>query len=198
MYLKYFRPFPELSTERLILRKVQRIDAADLYEYCRSPISAKFADWNVHESLSVTKQYISWLLASVRKGEYMTWVIELKETGEVIGTCSFTNMDKDFRVAEIGYGIKSTAWGKGYASEAVEAVMNYGFCVIGLVRIFARIMKENSRSIHLASRVGMECEGFMKKAVWCKGAPHDLYYYAITDDMYEKRLREREEANGEN
>ena len=93
-------------------------------------------------------------------------------------------MDKDFRVAEIGYGIKNAFWGKGYASEAVRAVFDYGFCNIGLVRIFARIMKNNVRSVHLARSVGMECEGLMKKAVWCKGAPHDLYYYAITDDDY--------------
>ena len=184
MYAKYFRPFPSLETDRLILRKVKKSDVGDIYEYCRSPISAKFADWQPHESISVTKQYISWLLSSARKGEYMTWVIELKATGEVIGTCSFTNMDKDFRVAEIGYGIKNAFWGKGYASEAVRAVFDYGFCNIGLVRIFARIMKNNVRSVHLARSVGMECEGLMKKAVWCKGAPHDLYYYAITDDDY--------------
>ncbi len=198
MYLKYFKPFPYIETERLILRKVKKSDAADLYEYCRSSISAKFADWAPHENLGVTKQYISWLLSSVRRGEYMTWVIEIKETGKVIGTCSFTSMDKSFRVAEIGYGIISSYWGKGFATEAVSAIMEYGFCTIGLCRIFARIMKENVRSIHLASRVGMECEGFMKKAVWCKEAPHDLYYYAITDDMYENIIQEaEEEVNGE-
>jgi len=197
VYATYFKPFPRFETDRLILRKVRRSDALDLYEYCRSPISAKFAEWEPHENLSVTKQYISWLLNSAKRGEYMTWAIELKESGKVIGTCSFTSVDKEFKIAEIGYGILNEYWGNGYASEAVKAILEYGFCNIGFCRIFARIMKENTASVHLALSVGMECEGFMRKAVWCKGKAHDVYFYAITDDDYSRQLGEEKETFGE-
>ena len=197
MYSTYFKPFPQFETERLILRKVKKSDASDLYEYCKSPVSAKFADWYPHDDIGVTKQYISWLLAGVKKGQYMRWCIELKETGKVIGTCSFTAMDSNFKIAEIGYGILKEYWGRGFAAEAVSEIMEYGFCNIGLCRIYARIMKENTASVHLAQRLGMECEGFMRKAVWCKEKAHDIYYYAITDDEYKRKL-EKEQKNGEN
>ena len=193
MYTTYFKPFPTIETDRLILRKVKKNDAADLYEYCKSPISAKYADWEIHEDISVTKQYINWLLSSEKHGQYFTWCIEEKVSGKVIGTCSFTSIDREYKVAEIGYGILKNYWGNGYASEAVAAMMDYGFCRIGLCRIFARIMKGNINSVKLAKRLNMECEGYLRKGVWCNGSAKDLYLYAITDEDYLKNLPQEDE-----
>ena len=193
MYTIYFKPFPTIETERLILRKVKKTDVSDLYEYCKSPISAKYADWEPHEDISVTKQYVAWLLNSEKHSKYFTWCIEEKESGKVIGTCSFTSMDKDFKIAEIGYGILNNYWGNGYATEAVGAIMDYGFCTVGLVRIFARIIKGNIASVKVAKKLNMECEGFLRKGAWCKGKGKDIYIYAITDDKYKKYLPEEEE-----
>ena len=131
MYATYFKPFPTLITPRLILRKVQKKDLDDIYEYCRLPSSCKYAQWQPHEDRSVTKQYLAWLFSAMRHGAYFTWVIELRETGKVIGTCSFVNMDEEYKIAEIGYGIGKSFWGNGYATEAVRAVMDYGFTRVG-------------------------------------------------------------------
>ena len=195
MYATYFKPFPTLTTPRLTLRKVQKKDLDDIYEYCRLPSSCKYAQWQPHEDRGVTKQYLAWLFSAMRHGAYFTWVIELRETGKVIGTCSFVNMDEEYKIAEIGYGIGKSFWGNGYATEAVRAVMDYGFTRVGLLKVNARIMRENLSSVRLAGRVGMSCEGIQRKGVYAKKQAHDLYLFGITDEDYKQLLAEEEKAD---
>ncbi len=195
MYATYFKPFPTLTTPRLILRKVQKKDLDDIYEYCRLPSSCKYAQWQPHEDRGVTKQYLAWLFSAMRHGAYFTWVIELRETGRVIGTCSFVNMDEEYKIAEIGYGIGKRFWGNGYATEAVRAVMDYGFTRVGLLKVNARIMRENLSSVRLAGRVGMSCEGIQRKGVYAKKQAHDLYLFGITDEDYKQLLAEEEKTD---
>lgn len=193
MYTQFFKPFPTIETDRLILRKLNKGDAKDLYEYCSSEVSAKYSLWEPHEDLGVTRQYISWLLKTEKRGEYFTWGIELKENGKLIGTVSFPEMDKHYKIAEIGYGIIDAYWGNGYASEAIKAVMEYGFCTVGLICINAKIMKENTASVRVASAVGMQCDGLLRNGVYCKGKSHDVYVFSMLDTDYKEMLEKQTE-----
>ena len=192
MYTQFFKPFPTIETDRLILRKIKKSDAKDLYEYCSSEVSAKYSLWEPHEDLGVTRQYISWLLRSEKRGEYFTWGIELKSSGKLIGTVSLPSIDKDYKVAEIGYGIIDSYWGNGYASEAIKAIMEYGFCTVGFICINAKIMKENSASVRVASAVGMQCDGLLRNGVYCKGKAHDVYVFSMLDTDYKELLEKQE------
>lgn len=192
MYTQFFKPFPTIETDRLILRKIKKSDAKDLYEYCSSEVSARYSLWEPHEDLGVTRQYISWLLRSEKRGEYFTWGIELKSSGKLIGTVSLPSIDKDYKVAEIGYGIIDSYWGNGYASEAIKAIMEYGFCTVGFICINAKIMKENSASVRVASAVGMQCDGLLRNGVYCKGKAHDVYVFSMIDTDYKEMLEKQE------
>lgn len=192
MYTQFFKPFPTIETDRLILRKIKKSDAKDLYEYCSSEVSARYSLWEPHEDLGVTRQYISWLLRSEKRGEYFTWGIELKSSGKLIGTVSLPSIDKDYKVAEIGYGIIDSYWGNGYASEAIKAIMEYGFCTVGFICINAKIMKENSASVRVASAVGMQCDGLLRNGVYCKGKAHDVYVFSMLDTDYKELLEKQE------
>lgn len=185
LYKKYFYPFPTLQTERLVLRRLFKSDAADLFEYCASPTSARFGTWSIHEDISDTKSYINALLKSQRRGEYFTWGIIEKSSGKLIGTCSYTEVDTDFKVCEIGYGLIKKYWGNGYAREAVSKIIEYGFCTVGFQKITARVIKENTRSINLVKSLGFCCEGFIKKGVSVRDCPKDVYIFGMTDDEYE-------------
>lgn len=188
MYSKFFKPFPTLETERLILRKLNKHDAEDLYEYCKSYKSARYSKWEPHESVAVTKSFINYSLNRAKRGEYFTWGIELKSTGKLIGTCSYTNVDGDYKIAEIGYGLTESYHGNGYASEAVGKILEYGFCTIGFIRMYAQVVKENIPSINLLETVGFECEGLLKNGVYLKGNPQDLFIFGITDSAYAKKM----------
>lgn len=193
MYSTYFKPFPVLETPRLILRKVKKKDTRDLFEYCNDPVSSRYSDWQPHEDVTVTKQFIKGLLSAVGHGEYFMWCIELKENGKVIGSVSLTDIDRHYKIAELGYGIQKAYWGNGYATEAAEALLEYLFCTVGVQRVFVRIVTENLSSVRLAVRLNMECDGLLRKGVCIDGNSHDVYVYAITDEDY-KRLCEENTA----
>ncbi len=179
-------PVPVIETKRLSLRELRQADAADTFAYCSNPLSAKYALWHPHTDIAETRMYISWQKKMWRRGGFVLWAIAAKSTGKVIGTCSLTKDSGQTGIAELGYGILSEWWGNGYCTEAVSAVLEYAFSELGAVRIYARMLTENTASARLACRVGMQYEGTLKKAIICKGKPRDLAVYALTDDSYKK------------
>ena len=186
LYYRYFYPFPTLTTDRLILRKLTKNDAQSLYEYCSSSRAAQYSLWTPHSSVSETKSFLKYLVHSAHRGEYMTWGIVLKSSGELIGTCGYTYTDDDFKIAELGYGIKEKHYGNGYATEAMKAVIDYGFCTVGFVRQYAKVMVGNTPSVKLLERLGFIHEGNLKKGIIAKDKATDVSIYAMCDDDYEK------------
>lgn len=184
LYDKYFKPFPTIITPRITLRALKHSDAKDLFECCRQPEVSEFAEWEPHLSVSDTKSYISWVMSRYKKKQCAVWGIVEDKSQKLIGTCSYTYIDKNFKTAEIGYCISKDYWGKGYGTEVAGALLWHGFNIIGFQRIQARLIPENIRSKRVLEKIGMEYEGLLKKAIYCKGQPHDLMLYAITDDMY--------------
>ena len=70
---------------------------------------------------------INWYKTIYDEGTGIRWGITLKDSGKVIGSCGFLNMLPKHHRAEIGYELHQEYWGKGIASEALEAVIKYGF-----------------------------------------------------------------------
>ena len=183
-YEEYFRPFPTFQSARLILRALKMSDAADLYDCCRNPEVSRYSEWYPHPDIHHTKAYISWMLGEYRRREGTTFAISLAGPGRVIGTCSYIGLDLEHRTAELGYCLHRDFWGAGYGSEAAYILLDNGFRRMGLHRMEAKVMPENTRSEKLLRRLGMEREGLLKKAIYCKGADHDLVLYAMTDDRF--------------
>ncbi len=184
MYSRYFEPFPTLTTARLRLRKMCMADVPAIYELCRRPESAQYVEWSAHKNIGETQNYVQWVVSGYKKQISTTWVIELMPEKKVIGTCGFLNIDVHYKTAEIGYCLCSEYWGKGYASEAVWALLWYGFKDVGFIRIQARVMTGNHRSAALLERMGFCKEGTLKNAIYCKNTAHDIYLFAMTDGKY--------------
>lgn len=185
MYEDYFVPFPLLETERLIIRQVRRSDAKELYELCRRPETSKYAHWSPHTSLYATKSYISYLLSLKRKHQLTGFVIVEKQSGKLIGTCSYVSIDEDYKTAEIGYCILKEYWGQGFAKEAVDSLLWYGFEEINLQRIYARVLPENIQSVRVLQKCGFTFEGTLRKGFYYKGQVSNVLLYAITDEDYQ-------------
>ena len=184
MYNEYFVPYPNIETDRLVIRMVKKRDAEDLYELCRRPETSQFSLWNPHESLSETKDFINYQISRYRKKECMFFVVEEKASGRVIGTCSYVSMDADYKVAEIGYSVLSDLWNKGFATEIADALMGYAFNRIGVQRVFARVLPQNTASQRVLLKLGFELEGTAKKGYYFNGRIDDVLVYGITDDEY--------------
>ena len=186
MYNEYFVPYPRIETDRLVIRMVKKQDAEDLYELCRRPETSMFALWSPHESLSETKEFINYQIARYRKKDCMFFVVEEKESGRVIGTCSYVSMDADYKIAEIGYSVLSDVWNNGFATEIADALMGYAFNRIGVQRVFARVLPQNTASQRVLLKLGLEYEGTAKKGYYFNGRVNDVFTYGITDEEYFK------------
>ncbi len=184
MYNEYFVPFPVIETERLIIRMVRKSDAEDLYELCRRPETSRFSLWSPHEDLKETKEFIAYQIALYRKRKCMFFAVEEKKTCRVIGTCSYVSIDDSYKMAEIGYSILSDLWNRGYATEVAEALTGYAFNRIGVQRVSARVLPQNTASARVLLKLGFEYEGTAKNGFYYNGRVDDVDVYGITDEMY--------------
>ena len=154
--LEFPKEFPQLETERLVLRDLAESDSSALFQnYSDEDIAKNFLDAPLTD-MEQAIRFIEAFRAEFRQGEAITWAVSLKGTNEFIGTCSY--MIEANSCAEIGYDLSKAHWGKGLMTEALRAIVKYGFDELGLQRIDADTLSENSRSVKLLERLGFRLE----------------------------------------
>jgi len=174
-----FGYMPDIETERLRLRKLTMRDAQDIYTYSQDPLVAKHVLWDAMVSLAEAKNYIRYMLRKYRLGEPASWCIEWKATGQVIGTIGFMWIQKDNASAEAGYSLNRHFWNKGIMTEALGALIDYGFRSMNLNRIEAQHETENPASGAVMRKCGMLKEGTLRQRMMNKGKFVDVDLYAI-------------------
>lgn len=167
---RVFRDQPTIESERLILRRISKMDARDMYAYARDPRVTRYLTWDPHPSLSYTEEYLAYLETRIAIGDFFDFAVIERSTGRMIGTCGFTRFRYEDDCGEIGYVLSPDAWGKGYAVEALRSLLSFGFDTLGLERIEARIIEGNVRSFRVAEKLGMTFEGYMRHGMRIKGA----------------------------
>ncbi len=125
--------------------------------------------WDAHRSIGESRAYLRYMIRRYRMTEPASWGIELKETGAVIGTIGFMWIQDDNRAAEVGYSLARAQWGRGIMTEALEAVIEYGFRTLKLNRIEAIHELTNPASGAVMRKCGMVHEGTMREKLFNKG-----------------------------
>ena len=190
MYSKQTDDFPVLQTERLLLREIQNEDALDILEYLSDKDVMKYYGMEPFQSLEDVLEEVAWYKSIRMKQTGIRWGITLKENGKVLGSCGFLNWDKRHYRTEIGYELHKNYWGKGLASEALRAVVQYGFEHMRLERIQALIEPPNLSSLSLLEKHGFLCEGLLRSYEFTCGKMDDLYMYSlIKKDFNERRAQ---------
>lgn len=172
-----------LETKRLILDKWRRKDAPELFAYASTPNVGPLAGWQPHESVSESRYRIRKLFIPNK-----TWKITLKEEGVAIGSIGF---EPDFRRPEIkarqlGYSLAESYWGRGIMTEAGQAVIDYGFRVMGLRLISIETAPDNLRSQRVIEKLGFKFEGNLRDSYETyDGVIRDTYVYSILRSEWE-------------
>ena len=98
---RYFTSPPVLETERLVLRRMKRSDADDMFEYASDPEVTRYLLWEPHADPRQTARYLAFIQSRYKSGEFFDWAVTDKRTGKMIGTCGFTrfNFEADSRSA---------------------------------------------------------------------------------------------------
>ncbi|MGH8005200.1 MAG: GNAT family N-acetyltransferase [Limisphaerales bacterium] len=181
--------FIPLETSRLILRRFVDSDLPAIFAYRNDPEVARYQSWSVTDETGL-KDFIQSQksLQPGTPGEWFQFAIELKETKELIGDCALKVNKEDTCLGEIGFTLSRKYQGRGFAAEAVSALLDYAFTKLELHRIIAITDCENAGSVRLLERLGMRREGHFIQSVWNKGEWRDEYQYAILrDEWVQKR-----------
>ena len=174
----------DLSTERLLLRKMEPRDAEDMFDYASRPEVTRFLLWREHPDLLYTRRYISYVIGWYRAGDFFDYAVVHRDSGHMIGTCGFARLDMKNRTGEIGYVINPRYCGRGYATEAARAVIAMGFSELELLRIEARYMENNLASARVMQKCGMTFEGILHSAMRIKDKQENIGIYAITQEDF--------------
>jgi ribosomal-protein-alanine N-acetyltransferase len=174
-----FEPFPVLETERLVLRKITMTDAADIFKIRSNADTMKYIGRPLLHSISEAQNLIGTFQEGIRSQTNIIWGISLKSDPRLIGTIGYRYIDKDNFRAEVGYVLDSHFRRQGYASEGLAAVIDYGFSVIGLHSVEARVNPENVDSSKVLVKQMFVKEAHFKEDVFFDGSFRDSEVYSL-------------------
>ena len=155
-------PDAPIETERLLLRPFRESDAEAFFKCCQNPNIGNNAGWKPHRSLEESQE----ILRSVFISQPGIWAIILKEDGRLIGSVGIIPDPKreNPQARMLGYWLDESHWGKGYMTEAVQSVLDYGFNTLQLNLITANCYPHNERSQQVLKRHGFIYEGTLHQA----------------------------------
>lgn len=174
-----WRP-PTLETPRMILRAIELSDAESIFSYARNPNVSRYTCWEAHQTIDDSLDYIkNNVFDHYAHGVPEPFGMTLKENPErVIGTVGCFWASRQNRAMELAYVIGEDFWGKGFAVEAAQVVMDYCFKEYSLKRIQARCFVENKLSARVMEKAGMVYEGTLKAVEYHRDQFWDMHYYA--------------------
>ncbi|MEK5061763.1 GNAT family N-acetyltransferase [Paenibacillus sp. FSL H7-0326] len=179
---------PELKTERLLLRKLMRKDSKEIYTIWSDPKVTAYMNIAAMHSVQEAEDMIDLLGQASQTEDGFRYAIILQESGAVIGSCGFNywQLQGAFR-GEIGYELASTHWRKGYMTEALRALLHYGFETMGLNRIEALVDPRNTASQQLLHGLSFQCEGLLRQLHYTSTGYKDMQMHSILFEEWKYR-----------
>ena len=181
-----FTHFPSLTTSRLLLRHILPGDAESLFAILSDEETMKFYGHEPHESLDDTKEVIRQIEERYSRKEALRWGITFRGEDRLIGSCSIFHFDTGFVCAETGYELNRAYWGKGIMTEAMSAILTFGFSELGLHRIEAIIDIANERSKGLLIKLGFTYEGNLRQRFPFRDQFLDEHYFGLLKDEWHR------------
>ncbi|QNK64566.1 GNAT family N-acetyltransferase [Pedobacter sp. PAMC26386] len=151
-----FSIFPELETARLKLRKMVLTDAPAVLELRSDPEVAKLTGREVSRNIDDAIAHINKIEGLIGGGKSLYWAISNKEEDALIGTICFWNFDVKDNSIEIGYEVLPAFHRKGIASEAIVALISFGFQNMMVTTITAFPSIDNAASVSLLEKLGFK------------------------------------------
>jgi RimJ/RimL family protein N-acetyltransferase len=176
-------PLPTLSTPRLSIRPFSPADVPAYVAYHNDPEVARYQSWDVPyltlraaddaremELAPVLSE--SWATLTLHRDDHLLGHLALRLTGH--------------RTAEVGFTLERAAWGHGYASEALGALLDWLFTDADLHRVHASLDPRNARSAALLERSGFRAEGTSVQAYWHRSVWTDDAHYALLQSEWQE------------
>ncbi len=154
--------FPDLQTDRLILRSICNEDADFVFRHFSDPLVTQYLMdeppvANFEEARAIVHFYLD-----PETKNHNRWIILRKVDQRPIGTCGFHKWDQAHFRAEIGYDLAADCWGQGFMTEALRLIISNAFTRMKLNRIDALVYIGNLGSIAVLQKMGFKQEGVLR------------------------------------
>jgi RimJ/RimL family protein N-acetyltransferase len=177
---------PIIRTERLILRTFNLYDAPVVQRLASDgEIASTTSDSEIPEP-DMAEQWIKIRQARFGNGESFDFAIVHREQGFLIGAINLGVEYKNDESMQLGCWIGKSFWNQGYCTEATRAVVKYGFEVLRLHRIYARLFTRNPASGRVLQKIGMKHEGTLRESYKKWGNFEDVELYGILRSEYKE------------
>lgn len=173
-----FTPFPNLETERLLLRRVNDTDVNEIFQLRSNPETMKYIPRPLVTTTEEALEHIATIDARIDSNEGINWAITLKGDSKLIGIIGHYRIKPEHYRAEIGYMLLPEYSGKGIISEAVEEAIRYGFEVMQLHSIEAVIDPDNIGSARVLEKLQFAKEAHFKENEFFDGRFWDSVIYS--------------------
>jgi ribosomal-protein-alanine N-acetyltransferase len=195
-YEECFHKLPVLETKRLCLRQITSSpeDGRDCLEYINDFSVYRF--WGLYDEAKDANNrhrpkkkvkldyHYNATMKEYRSGRELTWLLELKDTHKVVGEIVLY----DFRLkkqADIGYRINKEYWGKGFTTEAGQAMLKVAFEIMDLSRLQIRCFTNNPGSVRVAQKLDFTREGLVREGA-IVNVMTDYYIFGLLKQEYSK------------
>jgi [ribosomal protein S5]-alanine N-acetyltransferase len=179
---------PQIETNRLILEKFTISDAQKVFDHWLS--DERVADNRVnaaHQDVSETIERVRKIVTGYESIEFCYWSIKLKDNSELIGEIDLYDFDKLTGNCEVSYSFGYNWWNQGYGTEALRAVVEFGFRHMNLHKISAAHNTDNPASGRIMSKAGMVQEGIIRDMIRnSKNQYKDCAVYGILQKDYQE------------
>ncbi|MFI0491070.1 GNAT family N-acetyltransferase [Flavobacterium sp.] len=178
-----FTPFPNLETERLILRRLVNDDFNEVLALRSDKETMKYIPRPLAKTKEDAMEHIALIDLRIESNEGINWGITLKNDSKLIGIIGHYRLKPEHYRAEIGYMLLPEYHGKGIMTEAIKEVVNYGFKIMRLHSIEALIDPRNSASENVLKKNGFVKEAHFIENEYYEGQFLDTVVYSILNKL---------------
>ena len=177
--------FEPIDTQRLLLRPTRLSDAQSFFERRNDPDVAQHQDWDVPYPLEQAEAAMAALggIDDPPIDEWWVLTVANHDDTEIYGDLVL-KLGDDGRTAEVGYSFDRAHWRKGFATEALSALVDWLFFTQGVSRVSAMLHPENARSARVLESCGFLFEGYLRNSYWRGDVNEDDWVYGLTPQQY--------------
>jgi ribosomal-protein-alanine N-acetyltransferase len=158
-----FTRFPRLETERLVLREFAPADVDAMFAIMSDARVLRYFGSLPMTTRDDALRRVEGIRSAFRKREGVRWAVERRIDGQLIGSCGFWRLLPEHARAEVGYELSPDTWGQGVMTEALRAVLAFGFSTMRLHSVEAQIHPANIGSQRVLEKLGFVREGYFRE-----------------------------------
>lgn len=181
-----FNQFPNIETKNLILESFTTQDAEELFKIRSDDRVTKYLDRDNHKTVEESRTMIQGIIQSYKDKEGISWIIREKASIEVVGYIGYWNLIRENVRAEIGYALKPEYWGKGYMSETLLKILEFGFSEFKLHSVIGNVNPQNKRSIKILEKFGFKKEAHFREDYLYNGKYLDSEIYCLLETDFSR------------